>query len=352
MSIINKTPILNSSAYESVNTVSNNNEANDTEIGANQRTGNFSDVLSNKLREQALQSVMTRASGSTGMLGGIGGMNPMLGGANTMIGGIDGMGALNGGLTSAISPEMESTLIAAAGSGEMSGVQLLMFMMILMMQSSDSGSGDMAPVMQMLSGMLSRFSNDAAAGNLNNMIRLTDMEGETPVHLRRMVDTALEQVGYRERNANGSFGNGNVTKFGAWYGMDGQPWCAMFVSWAADQAGILDDTVPKHASTSRGVTAYQEKGLYASRQSGYLPREGDAIYFQSENGTIRHIGIVVGYNPKTQKVYTVEGNTDNAVRMRHYDLNSPYIHGYGQNGGTGFGRIPSNSTEGTGANNL
>ena len=31
--------------------------------------------------------------------------------------------------------------------------------------------------------------------------------------------------------------NSNRTKYGAWYGFDGFPWCAMFVSWVYDKAG-------------------------------------------------------------------------------------------------------------------
>src|SRR3712207_8950822 len=38
------------------------------------------------------------------------------------------------------------------------------------------------------------------------------------------------------------------SKYGAWYGLDGNSWCAMFVSWCANEAGILNRTVPKYAS--------------------------------------------------------------------------------------------------------
>jgi len=261
-----------------------------------------------------------------------------------------------GGFMPSISSGMENTLISAAESGEMSGAQLMLFMMIMMMQSGGMGGGgsDMMPIMQMLAGMLSNFSEDASSvipnPNPNNMLTLGDMQDEdTRSDIKRMVDAALSQVGYQEKNRDGSPGRGNITKFGAWYGMDGQPWCAMFVSWAADQAGILNDVVPKHASTARGVAAYQESGLYEPRNSGYQPREGDAIYFQTANGRIRHVGIVVAFDPSTQRVFTVEGNTDNAVRIRHYDLNSRQIHGFGRNGGTSFGMIPANSTEGSNA---
>jgi len=341
------------------------NVTNGSEAGSgsenNQKTdANFTSVFGDSLRDQALQSMMERMknpSGGTGAggtnallggLGGLGGTNAMLGGIGGLGGGIDGINPLMGVMPS-ISTGMENALVSKAEAGEMSGAQLMLFMLMMMMQNSD-GSGDMSFMMQIMASMLSSFSNDAAENRPNPMLNLGEMQvPETQTAVKRMVDAALEKVGYREKNRDGSVGSGNFTKFGAWYGMDGQPWCAMFVSWAADQAGLLHDVVPKHASTARGVAAYQEKGMYESRSSGYTPREGDAIYFQGSNGQIRHVGIVVAYDPRTNRVYTVEGNTSNAVRIRHYDANTARIHGYGKNGGTDFGTIPHNSSSGAGA---
>ena len=303
------------------------NAVSKTHIGQASGT-DFSNVLNGTLRDQAMQSAMMGMSG-------LGGMD-MIPGTNMM----SGMAI------------MEDSLLSVAETGEMSGVQLMMFMMIMMMQTSDNG-GDLAPIIQMVAQMLSEPSTQSdgisAMGLQNDMLRLGEME----TGARRMVDAALSQVGYHERNRDGSIGSGNFTQFGAWYGMDGQPWCAMFVSWAADRAGILNDVVPRHASTNMGVAAYQAKGQYSPRSSGYIPREGDAIYFQNPStGRIHHVGIVVAFDPLSQRVYTVEGNTSNAVRIRHYDLNSPRIHGYGRNGGTSFGTIPGNSTSGSGANTI
>ena len=334
----------------------------ETKAGTESVTGknsgsDFANVLSDSLREQALQSVMTRMASPTGGMNGLGSMNAMngglngLGGMQAMLGGMGGIGGMSGiggmdamlgGLMPSSTAGLENALVSVAGSGDMSGAQLMLFMMMLMMQTGDGG-GDMTPIMQMMAGMLSNVSDDVASGRPNNMI----MPGETPGDIKRMIDIALQQVGYHERNSDGSLGRGNHTKFGAWYGMDGQPWCAMFVSWAADQAGLLGNVVPKHAYTPTGAKAYMQKGLYAPRESGYQPREGDAIYFFSkEKGRIGHVGIVVAYDPENQRVYTVEGNTSNAVRVRHYDINSTYIHGYGRNGGTSFGTIPVNSSSG------
>jgi len=337
--------------YPSLNAVSGTYGKN-TSNGAETRQDsavNFSSILNESLREQALQSVLTRSQGSSGLSGAIGGF----GGTNSMLsltGGLNGVNGISGFMPSSTAG-MESTLISAAGSGEMSGAQLMLYMLMMMMQSGSGNSGsDMMPIMQMMAGMLSKFSDDTGAGRQNNMMVLGGAHTDAATGVKRMVDIALSQVGYRERNSDGSYGNGNFSKFGQWYGMNGQPWCAMFVSWAAEQAGIINSVVPKHAYTPTGVEAYKARGLYASSESGYIPREGDAIYFYSERkGRIGHVGIVVAYDHETQRVYTVEGNTGNEVRIRHYDINNPRIDGYGRNGGTGFGTIPGSSTSGVGA---
>ena len=44
------------------------------------------------------------------------------------------------------------------------------------------------------------------------------------VSAKKILDTALAELGYRES----PFGS-NRTKYGQWYGLDGQPWCVMFV---------------------------------------------------------------------------------------------------------------------------
>ena len=297
-----------------------------------QSGGDFSNVLNGSLMDQTIQSVMTGLSG----IGGPGSIP-----ASYLPPGVD---------------SLENALVSVADQGEMSGPQLMVFMMMMMMQSSENSS-DMMPIMQVLAQLLSQMESKSSQPADNPLFLQNNMpmprQWDMEPGIREMVDVALSQVGYQERNRDGSIGSGNFTQFGAWYGMDGQPWCAMFVSWAADRAGLLNDVVPRHASTAKGVAAYQEKGLYSPRNSGYIPREGDAIYFQNpSSGRVNHVGIVVAFDPATQRVYTVEGNTNNAVRIRHYDLSNPRIHGYGRNGGTGNGTIPVSSTSGNGASTV
>lgn len=130
--------------------------------------------------------------------------------------------------------------------------------------------------------------------------------------------------GFLENNGN------NSTPYGAWYGMNGQPWCAMFISWCANKANILNTVVPKYAYCPTGVELYKNMGRYKLRSTGYIPMNGDIIFFEKD-GEICHTGVVVDFGNQT--VTTIEGNSNDAIRQHQYNLNDTYIHGYGANGG-------------------
>ena len=124
-----------------------------------------------------------------------------------------------------------------------------------------------------------------------------------------------------------------MTPYGAWYGMNGEPWCAMFVSWCANQAGILGNVVPMYAYCPCGKNWYADKGRYRFPIMCYTPKEGDVVFYRS-NGVSCHTGIVIGCNASTHMITTIEGNEGQAVRKveRSY-LNNSYVDGFGDNGG-------------------
>ncbi|MCL2227444.1 MAG: CHAP domain-containing protein [Oscillospiraceae bacterium] len=316
MNTINNMPSVLSAAYKKV----------DDAESYRSTDALFSDILNNAIESQAAQPPMIGISS----LGELSAVPP---GGHVSLAPIGTTG-------------IENAIIAAAQSGEMADAQIALFMMFMMMMQSVGGEGDdFSPMMQMMAQMISQLGGDASYLHQSNMPRSAEHESG----ISRLVDIALSQVGVYERDSDGMRANGNFTKFGEWFGLDGHPWCAMFVSWVANEAGLLGDVIPKHASTTLGANAYMERGLYETRNSGYLPREGDTIFFYNPStGRFNHVGIVVAFDPRTQRVYTVEGNTDNAVRIRHHDLSSPRIHGFGRNGGTGDGVIPRNSTSGAG----
>ena len=152
--------------------------------------------------------------------------------------------------------------------------------------------------------------------------------------------TAENEVGYLEKRSDrdledktANAGTENYTKYGKWYGLNGQPWCAMFVSWCALKAGISEDIIPRHASCLAGITWFKSNGCWKYRDE-YWPKAGDIIYFQ--RNTDRHVGIV--YKSDNKKVYTIEGNTSGGSTMisngggvakKSYDLDYSRIYGYG-----------------------
>lgn len=126
---------------------------------------------------------------------------------------------------------------------------------------------------------------------------------------------ALSQVGYKE-------GRNNDTKYGKWYGMNYQPYCAMGLSWCADQLGILGTIIPKYASSWHGREWFRQRG-----QTGVWPPEPGDLFVLAEwrrpenrdwtadkNGycTI-HTGAVRYFRPVDSVsgwVHTVEFNTN------------------------------------------
>lgn len=158
--------------------------------------------------------------------------------------------------------------------------------------------------------------------------------------IKRLIEVAKNEVGYLEKASDRNLesktanaGRENYTKYGKWYGMNGQPWCAMFVSWCADKAGIGRNIIPAHASCTVGIKWFKEHRRWKSRNE-YVPCVGDIIYFESANS--RHVGIVTECDGK--KVYTVEGNTSGDETMtanggevaeKSYLLSYSRIMGYG-----------------------
>lgn len=123
-------------------------------------------------------------------------------------------------------------------------------------------------------------------------------------------------------------GNEGGQKFWSWYGFDSHvAWCACFASWCGDQAGLIESgKMPKFSLCDDGIAWFQSKGKWKSR--GYSPAPGTLIFFDwNGDGTSDHVGIVEKTEGST--VYTVEGNSSNAVNQRSYNINNGTIMGYG-----------------------
>lgn len=72
--------------------------------------------------------------------------------------------------------------------------------------------------------------------------------------------------------AQSQVGNVGGQPYWSWYGFDERvSWCACFVSWCADQCGLIEqEIVPKYASCNEGIKWYKKNSRWVDR-SGYRP---------------------------------------------------------------------------------
>jgi hypothetical protein len=118
----------------------------------------------------------------------------------------------------------------------------------------------------------------------------------------QIVNLAKSQLGYVEVPDN-------KTMYGKWYGMNGQPWCAMFVSWVFNQA---DASKSVAASTDKGFASCDAGLKWFARKNKLVPigdaKEGDIVFFQFDNDAQPdHVGIVIKNTGK--QLVCIEGNT-------------------------------------------
>ena len=114
---------------------------------------------------------------------------------------------------------------------------------------------------------------------------------------KEILAVARKELGVKESPAGS-----NRTKYGAWYGLDGQPWCMMFIQWVFAHAGV---PLPvKTASCGAFMRAAQAHGRWVT--SNYQP--GDiVIYDFPGGGATDHCGIVEQL--AGGGIMAIEGNT-------------------------------------------
>ena len=147
----------------------------------------------------------------------------------------------------------------------------------------------------------------------------TDLSGVEFVNGTRPGNEAIIEL------AKAQVGNVGGQPYWSWYGFNSRvEWCACFVSWCIKQAGYSE---PRFAAcASQGVPWFKEHGQWAAgNYTDVAP--GDVIFFDWDGGGADHVGLVIGTDGTN--VYTVEGNSGDACKIKSYPLTSQYIHGYG-----------------------
>lgn len=147
-----------------------------------------------------------------------------------------------------------------------------------------------------------------------------DLSGVHFVNGTRPGNTAVVDI------AKSQVGNVDGAPYWSWYGFDSRvEWCACFVSWCYNRMGKSE---PRFAGCqSQGIPWFVNHGQWGDR--GYPNiAPGDAIFFDWDlDGSADHVGIVIGTDG--ERVYTVEGNSGDACKVKSYSLNYECIKGYG-----------------------
>ena len=117
---------------------------------------------------------------------------------------------------------------------------------------------------------------------------------------KEILAVARAELGYTESPAGS-----NRTKYGKWFGLDGQPWCMMFVQWCFRQAGGQDLLPALTASCGALMRAAKAKDCWVT--GGYQP--GDVVIYDFPGNNVKtdHCGIVEQLSGGG--IMAIEGNT-------------------------------------------
>lgn len=117
-----------------------------------------------------------------------------------------------------------------------------------------------------------------------------------------VLDAARSQLGTVE-------GKNNDILYGKWYGLNNNPYCAMFVSWCFNEANLSNliaaQSKKGFASCAAGLGWFQKKKQVVDKYKG---KPGDIVFFSfAGNGSADHVGIIEGVS--RDGITTIEGNT-------------------------------------------
>lgn len=104
------------------------------------------------------------------------------------------------------------------------------------------------------------------------------------------------------------------------------PWCACFLSWAANQKkASIDGNPPRFAKVDDGMKLFRGNQW---RDSSATPIPGDYVFFDWDGDRDPdHVGAVLCVDGN--QLYTIEGNSGGKVAVNCYPKNDPRIMGYG-----------------------
>lgn len=184
--------------------------------------------------------------------------------------------------------------------------------------------------------MISVYNPEDPSNKTTKVNYYLTVEGEIEVdYISRLIYTALKENGTKEEGTN-------QQKYGEWFGNNGEPWCATFVTWCWYHSGLSYDLLVRYQGCTAGMKWCTEQGIMnyvqdfdfgeelengiSGKQYGgeYKPVTGDIVFFLSAG--MGHTGIVI-YSDDTY-LYTIEGNTSDQVAIKRWTLTDARITGY------------------------
>lgn len=129
---------------------------------------------------------------------------------------------------------------------------------------------------------------------------LTEGRELRPRTVSTLLQIAAWQIGVLESPAGS-----NRVKYAEEYGLNGQPWCLMYVWWVFREAGF---NLFRTASCTAFVRQYRTKAPGQIVRANYKP--GDIVFFDfsGKRAKTEHVGIVESVEANGVLV-TIEGNT-------------------------------------------
>lgn len=119
----------------------------------------------------------------------------------------------------------------------------------------------------------------------------------------KILDIAKSQNGVKEKPANS-----NLQKYGAWYGMNGVPWCAIWVSWVYNTAGHPLGHIDSEKGYHYVPSAYNH--WRGALKLTSVPKPADIVLYDWNFDKLGdHTGIFVRWVVPNKSFYAWEGNT-------------------------------------------
>lgn len=166
---------------------------------------------------------------------------------------------------------------------------------------------------------ITELQKEEYASMWNNLLYGSSANGN------EIVSVAISQIG----NVGGQ-------PYWSWYGFNKRvEWCACFVSWCAEQCGLIGKgVIPKFSACVDGVAWFKKNNKWYDRNKREYPMSGEIIFFDwnkkqtnGQDGIPDHVGIVK--EVKDNKIYTIEGNSGDKCKENNYEINETQILGYG-----------------------